>query len=57
MPSQRSLGRTKGGRNSELHVACDGEGRPVVLLLTDGQASDHRGAALMLAKHLAGHET
>lgn len=27
---------------------CDGEGRPVLLLLTEGQMSDHRGAAMML---------
>ncbi|RAI54578.1 transposase [Roseicella frigidaeris] len=44
----RCIGRTKGGLNSKLHAACDGHGRPVVLLLTEGQASDHRGAALML---------
>lgn len=27
---------------------CDGEGRPVLLLLTEGQMSDHRGAAMTL---------
>ena len=27
---------------------CDGEGRPLLLLLTEGQMSDHRGAAMML---------
>lgn len=26
---------------------CDGQGRPVVLLLTEGQMSDHMGAALI----------
>jgi len=36
--------------NSKLHAVCDGQGRPVILLLTEGQASDHRGAALMLPK-------
>ncbi|WP_439548788.1 IS5 family transposase [Falsiroseomonas sp.] len=46
----RCIGRTKGGLNSKLHAACDGQGRPVVLLLTEGQASDHRGAALMLQR-------
>jgi putative transposase len=46
----RCLGRTKGGLNSELHAVCDGQGRPVALLLTKGQASDHRGAALLLQK-------
>ena len=28
---------------------CDGKGRPVVLLLSEGQMSDHKGAALMLS--------
>jgi transposase len=27
---------------------CDGEGTPVVLLLTEGQMSDHKGARLIL---------
>jgi putative transposase len=27
---------------------CDGDGRPVVLLLTEGQMSDHKGASLVL---------
>ena len=34
--------------NSKLHAVCDGEGRPVLLLLTEGQKSDHRGAAMLL---------
>jgi putative transposase len=33
-----------------LHAVCDGKGRPVALLLTEGQPSDHRGAAWMLHK-------
>jgi hypothetical protein len=33
----RRIGRTKGGLNSKLHAACDGEGRPVVLLLSEGR--------------------
>ena len=32
----RHIGRTKGGLNSKLHAVCDGEGRPVVLLLSAG---------------------
>lgn len=28
---------------------CDGEGRPIILLLSEGQMSDHKGAALLLA--------
>ena len=44
----RCIGRTKGGLNSKLHAVCDGKGRPIVLLLTEGQTSDYRGAASML---------
>jgi transposase len=34
--------------NSKLHAVCDGKGRPLVMLLFEGQMSDYRGAALML---------
>ncbi len=44
----RYIGRTKGGLNSKLHAARDGQGRPIALLLTEGQRSDHDGAALLL---------
>ena len=27
---------------------CDGEGRPIILLLSEGQMSDYKGAALMI---------
>jgi transposase len=45
--SPRLIGRTKGGLNSKLHVVRDGVGRPVTFLLTEGQMSDHKGAALI----------
>lgn len=45
----RHIGRTKGGLNSKLHTVCDGEGRPIVMLLSEGQMSDHKGASLVLA--------
>ena len=43
--------------NSKLHAVCDGDGRPLVMLLSEGQMSDYKGAALMIdalppAKHL-----
>jgi transposase len=38
----------EGRLNSKLHAVCDGQGRPVVLLLSEGQMSDHKGAALRL---------
>ena len=44
----RRIGRTKGGLNSKLHAVCDGHGRPLLMLLSEGQMSDYRGAALML---------
>ena len=34
--------------NSKLHAVCDGQGRPVIMLLSEGQMSDYQGAALML---------
>ena len=34
--------------NSKLHAVCDGQGRPLILLLSEGQMSDYKGAALML---------
>jgi transposase len=50
---------TKGGLNSKLHAVCDGRDRPILLRLTEGQMSDHRGAGLILnalpdAKELLG---
>jgi transposase len=35
--------------NSKLHVVCDGSGRPLIMALTEGQASDYKGARIMLA--------
>ena len=34
--------------NSKLHAVCDGHGRPLILLLSEGQMSDYKGAARML---------
>jgi hypothetical protein len=44
----RRVGRTTGGLNSMLHAVRDGEGRLLVMLLSEGRMSDHKGAALML---------
>ena len=33
--------------NSKLHAVCDGIGRPIILLLTEGQMSDHKAASLI----------
>jgi transposase len=34
--------------NSKLHAVCNGWGRPLIMLLTKGQMSDYKGAALMI---------
>lgn len=34
--------------NSKLHAVTDQDGKPLILLLTPGQVSDHKGATLML---------
>jgi len=44
----RRIGRTKGGLNSKLHTVSDGKGRPSIILLSEGQMSDYKGAALMI---------
>ena len=31
-----------------MHAVCDGEGRPIILLLSEGQMSDYEGARLVL---------
>jgi putative transposase len=33
--------------NSKLHAVTDEDGRPIMLLLTEGQMSDHTGAKLL----------
>ena len=45
--------------NSKLHAVTNQDGKPLILLLTPGQTSDHEGAKLMLwalpkAKSLTG---
>ena len=45
--------------NSKLHAVTDQDGKPLILLLTPGQTSDHKGARLVLgalpkAKSLTG---
>ena len=34
--------------NSKLHAVCDGRGKPIALLLSEGQMSDYKAAALLL---------
>ena len=41
------MGRIKGGLNSKPHTVCDDKGRPIVMQLSEGQMSDHKGASLL----------
>ncbi|GAA2930629.1 IS5 family transposase [Streptomyces enissocaesilis] len=36
-----ALGRSRGGLSTEVHLAVDGSGRPMSILLTPGQAGDN----------------
>ena len=52
-----TIGRTKGGLNSKIHAVCNEKGKPVFLLLSEGQMSDHKGAQMIVdqlpeARHL-----
>ena len=33
--------------NSKLHAVCDGHGRPIILLLSEGQISDYKGTSII----------
>lgn len=47
-PVPRRIGRTKGGLRSKLHAVCDDDGRPIIMLLSERQMSDHNGARIVL---------
>jgi transposase len=39
-PADHALGRSRGGLSTKIHAVVDGRGRPLVILLTPGQAGD-----------------
>ncbi|MFF9488255.1 IS5 family transposase, partial [Streptomyces sp. NPDC014676] len=39
-PDDHALGRSRGGLTTKIHLACDGRGRPLAILLTPGQRPD-----------------
>jgi transposase len=43
----RRIGRTKDELNSKLHAVRDGHGRPLIMLLTEGQMNDYRGVLMI----------
>ena len=44
----RLIDKTKGGQNTKLHGICDGNGRIFAIHLTEGTASDYKGAKVLL---------
>jgi transposase len=36
-PKDEALGRSRGGFSTKIHLACDGKGRPLCVVLTPGQ--------------------
>ncbi|WP_394816038.1 IS5 family transposase [Streptomyces gibsoniae] len=38
--NDHALGRSRGGLTTKIHLACDGKGRPLAVLLTAGQRHD-----------------
>ncbi|MEU2140063.1 transposase [Nocardia rhamnosiphila] len=39
-PVDHAIGRSRGGPTTKIHLACDGRGRPLTLLLTAGNVND-----------------
>ncbi|GAA4898589.1 hypothetical protein GCM10023203_61240 [Actinomycetospora straminea] len=39
-PDHHAIGRSRGGLTTKLHLLTDGQGRPLVLLLTPGNVND-----------------
>jgi transposase len=42
-------GKSRGGLSTKIHAAVDGRGRPLVILITPGQAGDARMMLPLLA--------
>ncbi|MEW2426069.1 IS5 family transposase, partial [Streptomyces nigra] len=49
-PDDHALGRSRGGLTTKIHLACDGRGRPLAVLLTSGQRHDSVCARALLER-------
>ncbi|MCX4624427.1 IS5 family transposase [Streptomyces albogriseolus] len=49
-PDDHALGRSRGGLTTKIHLACDGKGRPLALLVTPGQRHDSVCARILLER-------
>src|SRR5687768_17723441 len=47
-PADHGLGRSRGGLSSKAHLLVDGRGRPMVVLVSPGQAGDSPALSLLL---------
>ncbi|WP_436839921.1 IS5 family transposase [Streptomyces albogriseolus] len=48
--NDHALGRSRGGLTTKVHLACDGKGRPLALLVTPGQRHDSVCARILLER-------
>lgn len=39
-PDDHAIGRSRGGPSTKIHLACDGHGRPLSVVLTGGNVND-----------------
>ncbi len=46
---RQALGRSRGGFSTKLHIRCDGQGRPMVFVLTGGERHDNTAVDRLLA--------
>ncbi|WP_371651142.1 IS5 family transposase [Streptomyces mirabilis] len=49
-PDDHALGRSRGGLTTKVHLACDGQGRPLAFLLSPGQRHDSVSARSLLER-------
>ena len=47
-PDDEALGRSRGGLTTKFHLACDGKGRPLSIVITPGQRHDSTQFASVL---------
>jgi transposase len=55
-PGDHALGRSRGGLGTKIHAVVDGRGRPLVILLTPGQAGDAPMMLPLLAQLRVGRQ-
>ncbi len=49
-PDDHALGRSRGGRTTKIHLAADGRCRPLVFIITPGQAGDTPAFTQLMAQ-------